>query len=222
MRTIISARLQLIVSVASPRFPVFGRRSNAMRHGIDLKPIHNVKDAGKSRAPDTELLRAGFRFLHWSDLDDAAAASRRRRPWWSQPGSNRRPQACKASALPTELWPRCLIDPQTPGGRIRGPGLRTIWCDVCLPQAPARTSVRLAILAGQVRLRARGRAYGPGGPGAHDRTHRVRKADRPPRLMARKPRLRMQPLALEAKQEWWAWEDLNLRPHPYQGCALTN
>ena len=28
--------------------------------------------------------------------------------WWSQSGSNRRPQACKASALPTELWPRCL------------------------------------------------------------------------------------------------------------------
>ncbi len=26
-------------------------------------------------------------------------------PWWSQTGSNRRPQACKASALPTELWP---------------------------------------------------------------------------------------------------------------------
>jgi hypothetical protein len=24
---------------------------------------------------------------------------------WSQPGSNRRPLACKASALPTELWP---------------------------------------------------------------------------------------------------------------------
>ena len=25
--------------------------------------------------------------------------------WWSRSGSNRRPQACKASALPTELWP---------------------------------------------------------------------------------------------------------------------
>jgi hypothetical protein len=25
--------------------------------------------------------------------------------WWSQTGSNRRPQACKARALPTELWP---------------------------------------------------------------------------------------------------------------------
>ena len=21
---------------------------------------------------------------------------------------------------------------------------------------------------------------------------------------------------------WWAWEDSNFRPHPYQGCALTN
>ena len=25
--------------------------------------------------------------------------------WWSQTGSNRRPPACKAGALPTELWP---------------------------------------------------------------------------------------------------------------------
>ena len=27
------------------------------------------------------------------------------RIWWSQTGSNRRPDACKAPALPTELWP---------------------------------------------------------------------------------------------------------------------
>jgi hypothetical protein len=26
--------------------------------------------------------------------------------WWSQTGSNRRPHACKARALPAELWPR--------------------------------------------------------------------------------------------------------------------
>ena len=26
--------------------------------------------------------------------------------WWSQSGSNRRPPACKAGALPAELWPR--------------------------------------------------------------------------------------------------------------------
>jgi hypothetical protein len=30
-----------------------------------------------------------------------------RNVWWSQTGSNRRPHACKARALPTELWPQC-------------------------------------------------------------------------------------------------------------------
>ena len=25
-----------------------------------------------------------------------------------------------------------------------------------------------------------------------------------------------------ALDKWWVWEDLNFRPHPYQGCALTN
>ena len=29
-----------------------------------------------------------------------------REEWWSQTGSNRRPHACKARALPTELWPQ--------------------------------------------------------------------------------------------------------------------
>ena len=31
--------------------------------------------------------------------------SRELKDWWSQTGSNRRPHACKARALPTELWP---------------------------------------------------------------------------------------------------------------------
>ena len=35
--------------------------------------------------------------------------------WWSQTGSNRRPPACKAGALPTELWPR--LDLATQAGR---------------------------------------------------------------------------------------------------------
>ena len=33
--------------------------------------------------------------------------------WWSQTGSNRRPPACKAGALPTELWPREKQPPDT-------------------------------------------------------------------------------------------------------------
>ena len=27
------------------------------------------------------------------------------------------------------------------------------------------------------------------------------------------------PLAIDI---WWVWVDLNYRPHPYQGCALTD
>ena len=23
-------------------------------------------------------------------------------------------------------------------------------------------------------------------------------------------------------KHWWAWVELNYRPHPYQGCALAN
>ena len=34
------------------------------------------------------------------------------RRWWSQTGSNRRPHACKARALPTELWPQILRSTQ--------------------------------------------------------------------------------------------------------------
>ena len=29
--------------------------------------------------------------------------------WWSQAGSNRRPSACKADALPAELWPQLSL-----------------------------------------------------------------------------------------------------------------
>jgi hypothetical protein len=32
-------------------------------------------------------------------------AQHQSKDWWSQTGSNRRPHACKARALPTELWP---------------------------------------------------------------------------------------------------------------------
>ena len=26
----------------------------------------------------------------------------------------------------------------------------------------------------------------------------------------------------DKRKIWWVWADLNSRPHPYQGCALTN
>src|SRR6185437_8849998 len=84
--------------------------------------------------------------------------------WWSQTGSNRRPHACKARALPAELWPRTR--------RRRLAGL------------PSRSS----------RQPARRRPLGSGATA----------------------------LARCASEGWWAWEDLNFRPHAYQARALTN
>jgi hypothetical protein len=83
--------------------------------------------------------------------------------WWSQTGSNRRPHACKARALPAELWPRTR-----------------------------RRMLRYA--------RPR-----PSGYAGHASFVRCVAA----------------PRAAEG-EAWWAWEDLNFRPHAYQARALTN
>ena len=84
-------------------------------------------------------------------------------PWWSQTGSNRRLPACKAGALPAELWPL---------------------------------------------FRCRGRVSGV--KAAADRLHAMSDT----RCLAHDTR--------SALDEWWAWEDLNFRPHAYQARALTN
>ena len=48
------------------------------------------------------LWRGSLRF----DPARRAVAGAASEGWWSQTGSNRRPHACKARALPAELWPR--------------------------------------------------------------------------------------------------------------------
>src|SRR5687767_3284621 len=92
-----------------------------------LEPIHNVKEgqqphasaavAAKIWSSYLEKMVEASALLRSSSFGGqpspaiAGLASRSRESgegWWSQSGSNRRPQACKASALPTELWPRCL------------------------------------------------------------------------------------------------------------------
>ena len=85
--------------------------------------------------------------------------------WWSQAGSNRRPPACKADALPAELWPHVLVGlgglepPTSPlsgvrsnrlsyrpalgcsrqvvGGEARGPAKPSVK-EVIQPQVPLR------------------------------------------------------------------------------------
>ena len=83
------------------------------------------------------------------------ALRRRQDPfWWSQTGSNRRPHACKARALPTELWPLARGD--------KAAATRQMAANTLLQRRRLETS------------------------------------------------------------KWWAWEDLNFRPHAYQARALTN
>ena len=60
----------------------------------DRSPLHDVRHHARS----DNVGGARIVFLRTSLAGG--------RVWWSQTGSNRRPPACKAGALPTELWPR--------------------------------------------------------------------------------------------------------------------
>ena len=64
-----------------------------------------VADAPGAMAPNLGLCRAeGFAVRR---RQSASACRETGGSWWSQTESNRRPLACHASALPTELWPHC-------------------------------------------------------------------------------------------------------------------
>ena len=52
----------------------------------------------------------------WTLLEQVGQAAPGPGVWWSQTGSNRRPHACKARALPTELWPRRRDQPRLAKG----------------------------------------------------------------------------------------------------------
>jgi hypothetical protein len=75
--------------------------------------------------------------------------------------------------------------------------------------------------------RMRRRAPGEPGPGSarqtdggadRARTDDLRLAKPPLSQLSYSPSSRLSPPA----RAWWAWIDLNYRPHAYQACALTN
>ena len=153
---------------------VCGPSSTCVATTSDQSPLHDVKHHARDRANpfayesfcDFGRTWLGGQTLptpHPAQHAAAATPSRTRAKqhrntpiWWSQTGSNRRPPACKARALPAELWPR--------------------------------TGIR----SSEVK----------------DQTAYCLSDDRP--LIDRCP------------GSWWAWEDLNFRPHAYQARALTN
>ena len=79
-----------------------------------------------------------------------APSQLRREGWWSRSGSNRRPQACKARALPTELRPRKTSNGQRLkwlaeaklGARLRPFGLRRGSLRCCAAKTGGRDKDR--------------------------------------------------------------------------------
>jgi hypothetical protein len=62
-----------------------------------------------------------------------------RSTWWSWTGSNRRPHACKARALPTELQPRAVTSHQSTSYQKRSRPLVTGYCLPVTDGGPGRT-----------------------------------------------------------------------------------
>ncbi len=74
----------------------------SLRHALSGHILHLQCQTTSDRTPQhpAEFCSHVRRFAHRLPIRE-----RHCQAWWSQSGSNRRPQACKASALPTELWP---------------------------------------------------------------------------------------------------------------------
>ena len=88
---------------------------------------HSPRLAGKHRQiPSFTMSMSGTHAQSRGETQIGRPGKSRRRhngwKWWSQTGSNRRPQACKASALPTELWPR--LNTRPPSLTLRRDSLR--------------------------------------------------------------------------------------------------
>src|SRR5271170_3794496 len=76
------------------------RATCTTRNGL----LHRRRSAPRHQKPEVRNRSANRRFSDFWLL--ISGFCRGTRDWWSQTGSNRRPHACKARALPTELWPR--------------------------------------------------------------------------------------------------------------------
>jgi hypothetical protein len=91
----------------------------------DMFPLHNVEKPAPHivtddwREGETRIGRAAstpkgkranllFGRCHRSRAIPCDRLLDRSTNWWSQTGSNRRPHACKARALPAELWPQTV------------------------------------------------------------------------------------------------------------------
>jgi hypothetical protein len=95
----------------------------------DECPLHNVKQPANAGRPGTAQPAHAAQPKPDSPPHNRTIAAPKDHPpepeWWSQTGSNRRPHACKARALPAELWPQRRRASQMVGlGRLELPTSR--------------------------------------------------------------------------------------------------
>jgi hypothetical protein len=85
-------------------------RSESARGAIQTKPfIHDVNQQDEhAQRRATNYMGPPEPFRHRNSQINFGR-------WWRQTGSNRRPEACKATALPTELCPQLAIVPGEAG-----------------------------------------------------------------------------------------------------------
>jgi hypothetical protein len=107
-------RMRFLFTMSDIRRPAPSREAASHVNALEApnapktKPIKTAPEGSGGGASPPQIL-----------LNPCQAS--RSRPWWSQTGSNRRPHACKARALPTELWPRFKTRPRPKASR-GGPG----------------------------------------------------------------------------------------------------
>src|SRR5262249_8394696 len=144
------------------------------RSNSDRSPLHDVRNHAWCSIRNNAMRNClSSRTVAHATLDTSSRLSSpfdHAEVWWSQTGSNRRPHACKARALPAELWPRDLEN-------------EAVIASLCafrdlVPKATADTLRLRLFMATQI--------------------------------MATQKLLSQSATEGEA---WWAWEDLNFRPH---------
>ena len=91
------------LNVRSERSPLHDVRQHAHANDAWTRRIACANSFSRTSTQSPSLkLGEQPRFEVWL----ANRSGTTREGWWSQTESNRRPPACKAGALPTELWPR--------------------------------------------------------------------------------------------------------------------
>ncbi len=80
----------------------FASESGVSASTRDLRLARTLGAISSSRC---QISRGGEKPISRSMAAKRMLPGRTQTRWWSQTGSNRRPPACKAGALPTELWP---------------------------------------------------------------------------------------------------------------------